>query len=243
MAGPSGTRPARCVGIDGAGSGWLAVWDTPDGLAHAWFAQVRQVHAVLADAAVIAVDIPMGLAEDGPRQAEILARRFVGGRRACSVFPAPLRGIMHATDRAEASRMHRQLDRGGRGFGAQAFALLPKIRDWDEMLRADAGFAAKVFEIHPEVSFAALQGGYGVVEPKRSAAGQAVRARLLSAVYGGPAVEALLASVPRRSGKADDVLDALAAHWSATRLAAGAAGSLPTPAATDSLGLRMAIHY
>jgi predicted RNase H-like nuclease len=42
---------------------------------------------------------------------------------------------------------------------------------------------------------------------------------------------------------ADDVVDALAALWSAERIHAGRAGSLTSPPAVDSAGLPMAIWY
>jgi predicted RNase H-like nuclease len=169
-----------------------------------------------------------------------MARRFVGGRRACSVFSAPVRGILDATSQPEASRRHRAID--GRGFGAQAFGLLAKIRAWDTVLQTDAHARAVVYEVHPEVSFAALNGGLGLAAGKKSEAGAAIRTQLLSAVY-GTHMEALLAAVPRRLAARDDVLDAVAALWSAERIAAGVACSLPSPPGRDAVGLPMAIWY
>lgn len=70
----------------------------------------------------------------------------------------------------------------------------------------------QVREIHPEVSFAALNGcvGQGLGDAKRTLAGAKVRARLLSGVFGHDAVMALMRSVPARQAGTDDVLDALA---------------------------------
>ncbi|WP_337245761.1 DUF429 domain-containing protein, partial [Luteimonas sp. gir] len=67
-----------------------------------------------------------------------------------------------------------------------------------------------------------------IAEGKKSEAGAAKRMQLLSAVL-GTQVEALLAAVPRRMAARDDVLDALVALWSAERVAAGIACSLPSP--------------
>ena len=115
----------RWVGIDGARSGWLAVWDTEDALAFAYYATVQDVAHALRAAEVIGVDIPIGLSEHTPRAADVQARRFVGGRRACSIFAAPLRGMLHAQSQPEASRLHRALDHDKqRGFGVQSFGLL-----------------------------------------------------------------------------------------------------------------------
>ena len=229
-----------CVGVDGAGAGWVAVWRACAGLTFAVYASPKALLDAHRQARVVAVDVPIGLAEHGARPVDSLARRFVGGRRACSVFSAPVRGILDAASQLEASRRHRAID--GRGFGAQAFGLLAKIRAWDTVLQADAHARAVVYEVHPEVSFAALNGGLGLAAGKKSEAGAAIRAQLLSEVY-GTHMEALLAAVPRRLAARDDVLDAVAALWSAERIAAGVACSLPSPPGRDAVGLPMAIWY
>jgi predicted RNase H-like nuclease len=157
------------------------------------------------------------------------------------VFSAPVRGVLHAQSQREASALHREID--GRGFGAQAFGILPKIREWDELLRADATARSQVCEVHPEVSFAAMNGGVGIVAAKRTAEGHAQRRQLLCATFDAAAVDALFASIPNGFAAADDVADALAALWSAERIVRGESGSLPSPAAVDSAGLGMAIWY
>nr|WP_218841706.1 DUF429 domain-containing protein [Xanthomonas cannabis] len=233
-----------CVGVDGARSGWIAVWDNGDLLAFAYYPSVAALAVALPAVDVLGVDIPIGLSEHAPRAADAQARRFVGGRRACSIFAAPLRGILQARTQAEASALHRVLDHEKqRGFGVQSFALLPKIRDWDDALRTDPAWAARVFEVHPEVSFAALAGGPGLAAAKKSSEGQRQRCRLLGDHYGAARVASLLERVPRACAQPDDVLDALAACWSAQRIAAGTAGSLPAVVERDACGLRMGIYF
>ena len=233
--------PIPHLGVDGAKSGWFAVWRVGEAFGFDLYARAEHLVAAHAGANVIAVDIPIGLSDRDGRAPDALARKFVGGKRASSVFSAPVRGVLDAQSRAEASDRHRRID--GRGFGAQAFAILPKIREWDTLLRGDASARRRVREVHPEVSFAAMNAGLGLVTSKRSAEGHALRVELLGRYFGQGAVEALVASVPRRLAAADDVVDALAALWSAERIAAGCAGSLPSPPAVDSAGLPMAIWY
>jgi len=230
-----------CVGVDGAKHGWIAIWRGASGLEFDVYISASRLVEAHRDAMVIAVDIPIGLSDAGGRDADSLARRFVGGKRASSVFSAPVRGILDATTREEASRRHVEIDK--RGFGAQAFAILPKIREWDSLLRADAHACAQVREIHPEVSFAALGGGMGLVEGKRTPEGEAKRRVLLASVFGSDSVDALTASVPRKWAATDDVLDALVALWSAERIHRGEASTLPSPVRIDSCGLISAIHY
>lgn len=232
-----------CVGVDGAKSGWIAVWWNAGTLAHHVYPGAWELVEAHRAARVIAVDIPIGLCERNGRQADAEARTFVGGKRASSVFSTPVRGILDATSQAEASRRHREID--GRGFGAQSFAILPKIRQWDELLQQDVDVRQRVREIHPEVSFAALNGGTGcgLVDAKRTFAGAEARANLLGGVFGRDQVMALVRTVPVREAATDDVLDALVALWSAERIASGRAGSLPAPVVPDATGLPAAIWY
>lgn len=236
-------RTSNCVGVDGAKTGWIAVWWENDTLQHGFYDSPRVLVEAHRDARVIAVDIPIGLPERGRRRADTEARQFVGGRRACSIFSSPIRPILNATSQADASRRHREID--GRGFGAQAFAILSKIRDWDELLQADARVRAVVREIHPEVSFSALNGGRGkgLLSKKKSKEGAAIRMQLLSPQFGTEHLERLLQSMTHAQAAKDDVLDALVALWSAERIAQGVSISLPTSIDSDATGLPTAIWY
>jgi len=236
-------REPGCVGVDGAKSGWIAIWCENNELTHCVYSSAQSLVRAHSQASVIAVDIPMGLADRDGRMADVEARRFVGGRRACSIFSSPVRGILDATSQPEASHRHRAID--NRGFGAQSFAILPKIREWDEVLQADPHARATVREIHPEVSFAALNGGRGkgLALRKKSQEGAAFRSELLAPVFGSERIARVLQAVSRRQAATDDVLDALVALWSAERIAAGVAVSLPTPATIDATGLSTAIWY
>lgn len=229
------------IGVDGAKTGWFAVWRSADSFGFDYYARAEHLVATHAGAACIAVDVPIGLSDKGARAPDGLARSFVGGKRASSVFSAPVRGVLDAQSQSEASTRHREID--GRGFGAQAFGILPKIREWDTLLRANASARRVVREIHPEVSFAAMNAGVGLVAPKRSDEGHRQRVALLGEHFGLAAVQALVAKVPSRIAAADDVADALAALWTAERIHAGRAGSLPSPPSEDSAGLQMAIWY
>src|SRR5206468_1411244 len=60
--------------------------------------------ALLVEAQVIGVDIPIGLPESGARPADVAARRFVGPR-ASSVFTTPQRAVLEAPSYAEARRV------------------------------------------------------------------------------------------------------------------------------------------
>ena len=112
----------RVVGVDGCTGGWIVASRDAGGAI-----SVRRVDAfeALFEAPrpeVVAVDVPIGLPQRGPRDCDVEARRLLGARRS-SVFPAPIRGVLAAASHAEASRARRQVEE--KGLSVQAWAIVP----------------------------------------------------------------------------------------------------------------------
>ena len=237
-----------CVGVDGCPAGWCAATREPDGelrlTVAATAAELLDSHA---DAAVLAIDIPVGLSAAGRRGCDTAARALLGHPRATSVFPAPIRPALHCRTRAEASRVTEKLD--GRGVGAQAFFLYAKIAEVDAELAARPGWRERVREAHPEVSFAAMNGGKSLVAGKKTEEGARLRRNLLARWLGRRAVNAVLRDtrtdlgLRRRDLADDDLLDTLAVLWTAERIARGEATVLPDEPLVDPTGLSMRITY
>lgn len=188
--------------------------------------------------AIIAIDIPIGLADDCPRETDCLARGLLGHPRASSVFPAPVRAALDATSYVDASE--RSAAACGKRLSRQAYAILPKIREVDVALRESPDLANRFREVHPEVSFYFLNGQRAMEHSKRSQAGRAERIRVLQP-YFGQVVEGLRARLPRAVVATDDILDALVALWTAERVASGRHVSLQRRPIRDRHGLPMAI--
>jgi predicted RNase H-like nuclease len=189
----------------------------------------------LADATVIAVDIPIGLSESGERSCDPAARQLLHPPRASSVFPAPIRQVLGETDYLSACAIHRSAD--GRGMSRQAFAILPKIREVDVALNRDSGLRPRVREIHPEVCFAVWNAGIAMRHKKSSSEGRAEREQLIEAKWPGERAT-LAATIQGRGYQADDLNDALAALWTAGRIDAGFAVVLGSRS-VDRTGLPM----
>jgi predicted RNase H-like nuclease len=232
-----GGRGPVVLGVDGCTAGWVGVvWDGRTASAVVartvadLVAGVRTRHPGLA---VVGVDMPIGLPDTSARQADLLARQRLPAGRKSSVFPAPTRVATTSTTHAEASAANREAT-GGVGLSIQAFHLVPKILEVDDLVRS--GTPYRVVEVHPEVSFAALD--LACVTPsKRTAAGLAARtAALRSAGLDPPAY------VAGQGYAADDLLDACAAAWTALRVAHGDAETLPDPPEVFSDGIPAAIH-
>ncbi len=225
------------VGIDACRTGWVAVVLADGQVTGVLAAAVlAEVLGACPAAAAVGVDMPLGLVQRGWREADQLAAARLGRHRS-RVFAVPPRPAWDAADHAEAVRRCRQLTDPPAGFSRQAWNLKEKLRQADEQ-RASGGHP--LFEVHPELAFAALNGGTPVAASKKSWNGQMTRRALLAAagiVLPDELAEAAGLVPP------DDVLDAAAAGWSAGRIARGQAASLPEPPGADDAGLPMAIWY
>jgi hypothetical protein len=136
------------AGVDGYRGGWIAVDLDAGGGATARTG--RQLADLLdTEAAVVAVDIPIGIPEGAARAADAEARRFVGARGS-SVFTTPPRAALLAETFAEANLVARELT--GKGLSQQSFALRHRILEVDALAEADE----RIVEVHPEVSFCEL---------------------------------------------------------------------------------------
>jgi predicted RNase H-like nuclease len=195
----------RVAGIDGTKGGWIAVV-LEDGsyAADRLVTPVETMFAELGDADVLAIDVPIGF---GPRRADAAARKFLAGA-ASTVFTTAPRDVL-------------ELPFGpGLGVSAQSHALGPRIIHVTALAEADP----RLHEVHPEVSFRAMNDRRPLRHRKKTAGGALERIELLRrhGIELGPLRET--ARVPL-----DDVLDAAAAAWSAQRIALGTAHSLPDP--------------
>ena len=195
----------RVAGVDATHGGWVAVI-LEDGR-FAGDAHLRPIDGdfgELADCSVIAIDIPIGY---GPRLADAAARTFLRGAPS-TVFTTPTRKQLEAPFGP------------GLGVSAQAHALGPRIIHVTSLAVTDKRF----YETHPEVSFETMNGGARLGFRKKSFGVMEERRALLAAA--GIDLSGLGDS---RAVPVDDVLDAAACAWTASRIAAGAALSLPSP--------------
>ena len=183
------------------------------------------------DAAVIAVDIPIGYPPlpAQTRAADSPARRMVTPLTS-TVFPALHTKVLGEPDQKSASA--RSLELIGKGVGSTAFGLRDKMLEVAPVAARDP----RVYEVHPEVSFRELANrSRELARPlvaKRHWNGHTQR-RALLAEFG--------IVIPDHLGNAeaagtDDILDAAAAAWSANRIEAGTAVSLPDPPEPDIKG-------
>lgn len=231
------------AGADGCRGGWFRA-SRHTGTGELRFHLLGAAHALLETLpapALLGVDMPIGLPAAGPRECDRLARIHLGWPRRSSVFPVPIRPALGAKSRETASRITALRD--GRRVCAQAFALTAKIRELDALLQGSPDARRRIREVHPELSFWAWSGGRPMDAGKRSTAGRHARRRLAERWLGAGILARARGAHPRRDLADDDVLDAIAVLWTATRIARGEARGLPDPPPRDPTGLPMEIVY
>ncbi len=235
------------AGVDGCKDGWLVILleleDDRRIAGENWYV-IPDFHGLLELSEAprfLGVDIPIGLpnaAIPGGRSCDQQARQRLGHKRGTSVFSAPARRVLRARNYQEAVKLNRESSRHGVGITLQVYNLLPKLREVHEVMTPE--LQARIREVHPEVSFSAMNGG-PVRESKHSPQGKALRLKLLDDTFGR--VEDALAEATSASVSQEDVIDAYAVAWSAWRMACGKARHIPEHLQIDPCGLRMGIWF
>jgi len=223
------------TGVDACRNGWVAV---------ALDAAAGPVAAIRTDASlaallapwldqggtmIVGIDMPLGLLEQGWREADRAARGLLGPRRS-SVFAIPPRAVWAEASYPLANQRCRELT--GQGFSVQAWGLRARLLEANQY-RETCGHP--LYEVHPELAFAAMA-GQPLAHSKHTSAGLGLRRQLLSQA----GIELPAVTPASLTG---DVLDAAAVAWSARRIAAGTAAAVPAEPQRDRADREIAIRY
>ena len=232
------------IGIDGCRAGWFFVREQQGSLDFGVAPTIDDLMRTVSIPATVFIDIPIGLHEHNgePRGCDTAARKLLGWRRSSSVFPAPIRDVLSAANYADANAMSKTL--AGKGLSRQAFGLIPKIREVDDWLANRRDRRMTLREVHPELSFCALNGGVAMAHSKKTADGLVERMTLLGTrlSQAQSVVDGAMARYLRKHVACDDIVDALVvlvtAMTPSDRLATAPASPL-----IDPTGLAMEIVY
>jgi len=229
----------RATGVDACRRGWVAVSLTAASLPEDVPAVTVRVRPSLdlllgpdpnpAGATIVGIDMPLGLLETGWREADRAARNLLGPRRS-TVFAIPPRAVWDEASYPAANQRCREL--AGQGFSVQAWGLRAKLLEASQY-RQTCGHP--LYEVHPELAFATMAGA-PLAASKHSGPGREQRRRLLAQAG---------IDIPAGTPVAliGDVLDAAAVAWSARRIAAGQAITVPAVPQYDSQAREIAIRF
>ncbi|CCH49560.1 DUF429 domain-containing protein [Pseudodesulfovibrio piezophilus] len=198
----------KYVGVDACKCGWMAAIMDKTGVRCEVFPEFAGIWDAHSDIQRLFVDIPVGLAAEGDRGADMEARRFLPPGFKSSIFNTPVRKALYARTNAEAKSINQELT--GKSLSEQSLGISKKIREVDRWLQAHQKEQGKVFESHPEICFIHCAGGplsYG----KKDFLGTLERMKIVRKFV--KSAEDLLVSVRERYTRtnvaADDILDAM----------------------------------
>lgn len=217
---------AHSVSTDGLFSPWVA---GADGCEAGWFVVLwhldtravrRRTVGTIDDLltlpespTIIAVDMIVGCPDrgvPGGRSCDWAARDLLGHPRGTSVFSPPAYEALWMESYESAVRRNRATGPEAPGLSKQTYYLFPKLRDVAEEITPPRQEHIK--EVHPELSFYAMNGNAPVEESKHTEAGRARRRALLAEH------ELPYGSTPTAGLTVDDINDAHAACWTARRI-------------------------
>lgn len=232
------------TGVDACKIGWFAV---TLGEGHDWqvaiFPDIFSLWKRCKNSKLILIDIPIGLRQGSPgkRTCDEEARRLLGVKRGASVFAVPCREVIYA-DMEEASQLSERMT--GKKLSKQSLNIISKIRQVDQLLLSDKNARLRIRETHPELCFWALNGGELMKYSKKKSQGFSERMEVLLSAY--PYTKGLVCyaerNYPGRELARDDILDALAAAFTASKEIQGLS-FLPEKLTFDAKGLPMQMAY
>ena len=236
---PRGTA----YGIDACKGGWFYVALKPSGKVECGVCEmVADLVRKAEETDRLFIDIPIGLPHGREERAcDRKAREKLGSPRGCSVFRTPVRKALSATCYDEAKRFSRE--ETCKAVTKQTFAIMPKIKEVDDLLRRCEKARRIVSEVHPEICFWSLAGESPMCHSKKKREGRRERLEVLKSVFPSACAEfeRIRKCYPCSKVAPDDILDAMAAAVTA-RADQRDLRTLPSPEA-DCLGLSMKMVY
>ncbi len=219
------------IGLDGFSRGWVAVQIGSHGRSIDFFENIERLTSVRFQRA--AIDIPIGLSDEGNRACDIEARKLIAPHQS-RVFLGARRWILDCTSPAQANQEARR--RRQKGVAVQLFCLKPKIAEADKLVRRMG--QDKIIETHPELVFWRLN-NCRPLPSKKTKVGLALRRALLER-DGFDDLNQWLQQRIGKGAKADDIFDACACAIAAR----DCRHKVPaTDALADGTGLRMEINF
>ena len=212
------------LGIDGCKTGWFTVWqDEKAAIQSSIFSSLNSLKDFFSNQnhLILGIDMPVVLSEQIPREADQLARKLLS-KKASSVFTAPTPEMLEQPNYEKASFVSRRLF--GKSMSLQSWYLFPKIKDVQTIIHDPH---INIYEIHPELSFRAMNNEEVILESKKSKAGFEIRNSLLIRQFKSFDFESIRNLYPKKDVMDNDILDAMAVLWSAKRIQSKEASFLP----------------
>lgn len=230
------------IGVQGCNAGWIAVHEHGGNFDFV----VEKNFSDLAKRfprAFVGINMPIGLVDSGERECDTLARKRLDGNGDLVLDP-PLRPTLAADSIEDARTQRKEID--GKDIDNDDWQRLQKVREVDDYIQKDDNLRGRIYEVHPELSFAHLNYGKAIAAPISSDEGREARIKALVSAWRREWIDEMLARLKEEHSpdevSPEDLVNAIACLWSTQRVLSDQAAWVGDLSVRDSIGLPMAIY-
>ena len=214
----------KFFGLDGCKYGWITAQLLKDKTIQLRIIkELDEINNITKESAIIGIDIPLELHKKGKRNAEKEARRILGSR-ASTIFSSPSINTLQATSYIEACRINYK--ETGLKISKQSWYLFWKIKQ-ARKIYLDKTSNKTLYEIHPELSFMAMNKMEVIKESKKTIEGRKKRLDLIRHIYPSFDFGIERNKFLKKDVADDDILDVLAVLWSTQKIIDNIASHVP----------------
>ncbi|MDB4041972.1 DUF429 domain-containing protein [Methylophilaceae bacterium] len=213
------------IGIDGCKAGWIIAKTLEnESISFQIIKNLNDVYLEGINVSHIGIDIPLQLSHTGKRFAEIEARSLLKNR-ACTIFTPPTLNALRAKNYMDACEVN--FNECGKRISKQSWNLFPKIKEAQEFLDNKSINKLRVFEVHPELSFMAMNDMILVQASKKTDIGREIRIKLIQKFFPKFSFESVRNEYKKNQALDDDILDSVSVLWSTQRIVDNIANFVP----------------
>ena len=213
------------IGIDGCKAGWIIAKTLEnESISFQIIKNLNDVYLEGINVSHIGIDIPLQLSHTGKRFAEIEARSLLKNR-ACTIFTPPTLNALRAKNYMDACEVN--FNECGKRISKQSWNLFPKIKEAQEFLDNKSINKLRVFEVHPELSFMAMNDMSLVQASKKTDIGREIRIKLIQKFFPKFSFESVRNEYKKNQALDDDILDSVSVLWSTQRIVDNIANFVP----------------
>mgnify|MGYP003996905619 FL=1 len=228
---------SRVIGIDGCKAGWIIAKTLEDkSISFQIIKNLNDDYLKESNVSLIGIDIPLRLSSSGKRLAEIEARVLLKNR-ACTIFSPPTLNALTAKNYIDACKIN--FKECGKKISKQSWNLFPKIKEAQEFLENKSIIELGVFEVHPELSFMAMNDMNLIWASKKTVIGREIRIKLIQKFFPKFSFESVRNKYKKNQVLDDDILDSVSVLWSTQRIVDNIAKFVPK----DSKKTDMRIYF
>ena len=200
-------KTTKINGIDGCKKGWFVFSLTENSFECKIISSLEEIRNEIELSQLTLIDIPLGLEENKSSRICDIDLKKILGKKASSVFNAPIYDLLKAKTYEEACSL--SFNKTGKKISLQAWYLIPKIRDANNFLQKSKN-KELLKEFHPETGFYILNKCKQLNHSKKTENGINERLEILSEFIDAKNMfNQICKNTLRKDLAKDDIVDAM----------------------------------